>query len=194
MKKLFLCATLLAVCAISQGQIKYGIKAGANFYKFSGSDAKLGDVSPKFKVGFAGGALVNIPITEMFSLQPEVLYSMEGAKYEANGDKLIYKTDYINIPVLFQYNASGFYGETGPQVGFLASAKATDGSTSTDVKDQLKSINFSWAIGFGYKLQNGFGVGARYNLGLLSVADDSNSKVKLGGFNVGIFYMFGGSK
>jgi hypothetical protein len=195
MKKIVFIAAVLFTAVAAQAQIKFGVKAGANFYKFGGDDAKIGDISPKLKIGLAGGGIVNIPISEMFSVQPEVLYSMEGAKYEEDGEKLTYKTDYINIPVMIQYNnTSGFYAETGPQIGFLASAKGTDGDNTVDLKDQFKGINFSWALGLGYKMSSGFGFGARYNLGLGNILDDEDANIKLGGFNVGVFYMFGGSK
>lgn len=198
MKKLLFIITLLFVGIASQAQIKFGVKAGANFYKFNGDDADFGDassVSPEFKAGFAGGGLINIPINKMFSVQPEVLYSMEGARYEEEGEKVLFKTDYLNVPVLFQYNdASGFYVETGPQVGFLLSAKITDGETTDDVKDAFKEVNFSWAIGLGYKLKNGLGFGARYNLGFANIIDEDDVDIKLGGFHVGIFYLFRGVK
>ena len=109
---------------------------------------------------FNGGALVNIPVSSQFSVQPEVVYSSEGAK--ATGGKI--SLNYVNIPVLFQYNNSGFYGELGPQLGILTSAKAKpDDGDDTDIKDVLKSTNFSLAIGAGYKLTNRLGFGARYN-------------------------------
>lgn len=194
MKKLFFVSLFTVAAVTMNAQVKFGIKAGANFSKFSGSDAKLGDVSPKYKIGFTGGGLVNIPVNETFSVQPEVLYSMEGSKYEEDGDKLVYHTDYINIPVMVQYNASGFYGETGPQVGFLINAKGDNGDVSVDIKDSFKSINFSWGVGLGYKLPNGFGVGARYNIGIANIADDEDTKLKLGGFHLGVSYTFGGGK
>ena len=202
MKKILFVTVFIAVAFFSQAQIKFGIKAGANFTKFSGPDAKFENVSPKFKPGFAGGGLVNIGITEMFSVQAEVLYSMEGSIYKESGQKLIFKTDYINIPVLVQYNNPvGVYAETGPQVGFLMSAKMSDGNNSIDAKDSFKKINFSWCFGAGYKLSNGLGIGARYNLGLANIVSNDDDgepgesgNVKLGGFHVGLFYTFGSSK
>lgn len=197
MKKLLVFAVAVLLVSAIQAQkesIKFGVKAGANFYKFSGKDANFGSVSPKFQVGIAGGGLVNIPVSSMFSVQPEVLFSMEGSKYEESGSKLMYKTNYINIPVLLQYNnPSGFYAETGPQLGLLMSAKGDDGSSTQDIKDNLNSTNFSWAFGLGYKMQSGFGFGARYNLGLGNIAKESGTDIKLGGFHVGVFYLFGGN-
>lgn len=198
MKKLIVLSVVTLTVFTLQAQIKVGVKAGANFTTFSGSDAKLGDVSPKYKVGFAGGGLVNLQLSEMFSLQPEVLYSMEGARYAEDGERMNYNINYINIPVLAQYHhASGFYAETGPQLGLLASAKMAYEGNSVSVKDSFKKINFSWGFGAGYQLSNGLGIGARYNLGLTSIVDaeqgegDDKPNVKTGGFHLGLFYTLG---
>lgn len=196
MKRIFVLSVFTLIGFTIQAQIKFGIKAGANFTSFSGSDAKLEGMSPKYKVGFAGGGLVNIQLSEMFSLQPELLYSMEGATYKYEGESAHLKTDYINIPVLAQYNnASGFYAETGPQVGFLTSAKVSSDGNSVDMKEYFKKLNFAWGFGVGYKLSNGLGIGARYNLGLMSIADtqgEESANFKTGGFHVGLSYTFGG--
>jgi opacity protein-like surface antigen len=72
------------------------------------------------------------------------------------------------------------------------SAKA-DGE---DVKEDLETMNFSWAIGAGYKLSNGLGFGARYNLGLSNIAktdDSGEGKVKSNVIQIGLTYTFGGS-
>ena len=183
--------------------ISFGIKAGANFYQIGGSDADDEglDESRKMKVGIAGGVLVNIPFSDMFSFQPELLYSTEGNLQKEGDMKATIALSYLNIPLMLQLNtASGFYAETGPQIGFLMSAKTKiddgSGEIEDDVKDELKSIGFSWGLGLGYKLQSGFGFGARYNLGLstLDDADTDPSKLTSNGFHVGVFYMFGGKK
>ncbi len=192
MKKILLVVLIAATAFSSQAQVKFGVKAGANFYKFTGDDADLGTVSPDFRVGLAAGGYATIPISEMFSFQPELLYSMEGSKYEEAGDELIYKIDYINIPALFQFNSSGFYAETGPQIGFRMNAEGEYNGTSTDLDDEIKSTNFSWVLGAGYRLPNGLGFGARYNLGLSSIAEDSDTDLKTSGFHIGVSFSFGG--
>jgi hypothetical protein len=176
-------------------EIRYGVKAGANFYMIGGSDAEnegLKD-SRKTKVGFAGGFLVNIPFADMFSFQPELLYSTEGNLQKDGSDKAVIALSYINIPLMLQVNTnSGFYGETGPQVGFLMSSKAkVSGYPDEDIKDQTKSVGFSWGVGIGYKAPCAFGISARYNFGL-STIDDSNDNAKImsNGFFLGIFYLF----
>src|SRR6218665_679812 len=197
MKKVLLMAVLLSGGIYSQAQIKYGVKAGANFYKVTGDGAEDLEQSRKIKLGLSGGGFVNIGLSESFSVQPELLYSQEGNKQKEGDGSLNLKLNYINIPVMFQYNASGFYGETGPQLGLLTSAKIKtkfDGeSESQDVKDSFKSINFSWAVELGYKLSNGLGIGARYNIGLSNIADaeGSDASIKSSGFHIGLSYTFG---
>ncbi len=128
----------------------------------------------------------------MFSLQGEVLYSLEGTSYKFDGEKVNYNLNYVNIPILAQYNHSaGFYAETGPQFGILTTAKISYDGDSQDVKEGHKTLNFGWGLGAGYKLSNGLGVGARYNLGLSSLDEDGNAKIKTGGFHLGISYTFG---
>jgi hypothetical protein len=183
MKKCLLATFFLAAGFISQAQIKFGAKAGANFANVSGSDAE----GNKMKVDFNAGGLVNISLGKSFGLQPEVVYSGQG--YKADGGD--FNTSYINVPLLAQYHHAGFYGETGPQIGFLMSAKVKSNGISVDVKDQLKSTDFSWAFGVGYRHESGLGFGARYNLGLTDLADHSNVKNSV--IQVGLSYIVGGN-
>ncbi len=198
MKKIILALVVLTTTVFaSQAQIRFGLKAGLNIYNFSGDDADGEDF--KSKIGFNAGGLVNIPISDNFSVQPELLYSVEGAKQEDGDDRANYNLNYVNIPVMLQFNStSGFYAEAGPQIGFLTSAKldykigGIEGDE--DIKESFKSTNFSLGIGAGYKMSSGFGVGARYNLGLGNILDATDADLKVGGFNICLIYQFGGSK
>ncbi len=191
MKKVF----LFMVCAASLGtasaqNLKYGIKAGANFANITG------DVQgAKTKVDFNAGAFVKFHLTEAISLQPELYYSGQGAKSDNPGEKGKINLGYLNLPVLFQYNVKGgFFAETGPQIGFLLSAKAKpDGGGSVDIKDAFKKTDFDWAFGVGYLTPMNLGINARYNLGLGNIVDGSgDGKAHNSVIQVGVFYAFGG--
>jgi hypothetical protein len=55
------------------------------------------------------------------ALQPEAVYSSQGAKYTVNGAEHTLSLNYINIPLQIQYMFdNGFRLQTGPQAGFLA--------------------------------------------------------------------------
>ena len=187
MKKVFLLIVAVASFATIQAQTKFGIKAGANLANFSG------DVDGnKMKIGFNAGGFAKIGLTESLSLQPELVFSAQGAKFEDEGEEAKYKLNYLNVPILVQYNfKGGFYAETGPQIGFLMSAKAED----VDVKDAFKSTDFAWSIGAGFLTQANFGFNARFNLGLANILEDSDdAKVKNSVIQIGVFYAFGGKK
>ncbi|MEO6405038.1 MAG: porin family protein [Ferruginibacter sp.] len=187
MKKLILSFAIVAIATLgANAQVKFGIKAGVNISTLRGDDVS----DAKSLIGVYGGGLVNIPISTMFSVQPEVLYSGEGAK--DGSDKLM--LSYVNIPVLLKYsNPSGFFAELGPQIGILISAKAKSGGTSDDIKEFLKSSNFSLAGGLGYNFTPSIGAGIRYTLGLANIGKDSGSDLKTGTISIGLHYMFGGA-
>jgi hypothetical protein len=190
MKKVLLSFVLAASFFGATAQVQFGAKAGANLANVVGDDAE----EAKSKIGFNVGAFVEIPAGEKFSVKPELVYSLQGAKFEETGeDDVKFNLSYINIPVLAKYNiAEGFFAETGPQIGFLVSAKAKQGDADgVDIKDTFKGTDFSWALGLGYELPEGFGFNARYNLGLSKLPEDGDGKVKNGVFQVGVFYKFG---
>ena len=191
MKKVLLSLVVIATTVFaSQAQVSYGAKAGANLYNFSGDDADGFDS----KIGFNVGGFVNIPVSETFSVQPELIFSGEGAKVSEDDVTVNFNMNYLNIPIMLQYNnPSGFYAEAGPQIGLLMSAKMKAEGESEDIKDSFKGTNISIGVGLGYRLPNGLGFGSRYNLGLGNIVDSEGGDLKLGGFQLGVSFKFGGS-
>jgi len=185
MKKLFcsVSAIVLFVSIVSAQQTHFGLKAGVNVASAS--------VSPgndyNSKAGLHVGGLAHIHLNKNFALQPEVVYSMQGGKVDDTKLKL----NYINIPLLVQYMTdNGFRLQTGPQLGLLVSAKTEVGDVERDIKDNFTSTDFSWAFGAGFLFPEGFGLDARYNLGISDVWDASSTKIKNSVFQFGVFYQF----
>lgn len=192
MKKVFLVFLCAAAIGTAKAQVQFGIKAGANISTIAGEDAD----EAKMKIGVNAGAFARLSIAESFKIQPEIVYSTQGTQFKETfeGEKFETKLNfsYINVPVMFQYHtASGFYAETGPQLGILASAKVKEDGESEDIKDELKSIDFAWGLGVGYQFAQGFGVNGRYNFGLSNLPEE-DGKFRNGVFQVGVFYVFGG--
>lgn len=189
-KTLILAASLFLIIGATKAQhsgVHFGLKAGMNASTLTNSNADS-------KIGFNAGALAHIHTSsKSWAIQPELVYSLEGAKSKANSD---IKSDlsYLNVPVLVQYLFSnGFRIEAGPQIGFLMSAKAKNGSASTDIKDRLNTTNFSIPVGLGYLTSYGLGFDARYNFGISDVTKDA-TKVHANTFQFGLFYQFSDSK
>ena len=189
MKKIFLIIVCASTFVVTKAQVSYGVKGGLNISNVIGEDAD----GAKSKVGFHAGVFAGFPVADKLSIQPELVYSAQGSKFEVSGeDDVIQNAGYLNIPVLAKYNiASGFYGATGPQLGFLLSAKAKMGDIETDIKDLYKKTDFSWAFGIGYQTTSNIGIDLRYNLGISRLDDEGDSKVKNGVFQLGLFYVIG---
>ena len=175
-------ATLLFSIAFAQ-QTHFGVKAGVNIASVAidGGDDYSG------KAGLHVGGLAHIHISRQFALQPELIFSMQGGK----DDDLKLKLNYLNVPLMAQYMTNdGFRLQTGPQLGFLLAAERKVGDVEVDVDDDLSSIDFSWAFGAGYLFPSGFGIDARYNLGISNISDDDSFEAKNRVFQFGVFYQF----
>jgi len=170
-----------------------GIKVGLNMANVTGDDADIAGMDKKSLLGFAVGGFLTYNLMEIVAIQPEVLYTMKGAKYEDAGGTENFKLAYIEIPVLAKLMLAtqsnikpNFFA--GPALGILLSAKAGD----TDVKDQTKSTDFGFILGAGLNFNMASGgaitLDARYNMGLTNIndsSDDAKSKNSVLSFLVG---------
>ena len=212
MKNILLIAaiTISSLATAQMENITFGAKAGLNIASVTGD---IGENSDS-RISFHLGAVARYDIDDKLSIQPELLYSSQGAKNEDSYEDLgtsittntTWKVDYILLPVMAKFYVSeGLSLEAGPQIGFLASANAdTDvtvrdnaaevsvsNSSSTDVKDELKSIDFAFNLGLGYKLDNGLNFAARYNIGLSDINDsESDAKFKSRVFQLSVGFNF----
>ena len=184
MKRIIISAVMLLLIKGAFAQhVQFGIKGGVNFANIA-NDAADNDADTK--TGFHLGGLAHIHLTRSFAIQPELVYSTQGAEY--NNGKL--KLNYINIPVLGQYMfGNGFRLQTGPQLGVLTTSEWKSGNTETDV-DDFSNVDFSWSFGAGYVGKNGLGIDARYNLGLTDVTKDRNNDFQNRVWQLGLFYQF----
>jgi opacity protein-like surface antigen len=216
MKKLLIVTVLVLAFAFTTSAQDaaapmFGVKAGLNLANHygSGTDADSEFGEHKFKAGVVGGVFMSYALSPQFSVQPEILYSMKGYKWEGTGGEAGYtekgKFNYLEVPVLFKYNVPT-EGTTspnlfvGPAVAFLMSAKIdwdydTESGT-VDWKDSTKSVDFGVAFGGGVDFAMGEGTvtfDVRYTLGLSKLPDlaepdpDFDDKIK----NKAWSFMFG---
>lgn len=183
-------AALLFAGDVNAQHANFGIKGGFNMYTFNdGNKTNYGG-----RAGFHVGALAHFHLADEFGLQPEVVFSTQGASYSGTSSSTYFSLNYINVPVLFQYMFNmGFRIEAGPQLGILLSAKSETGGVKSDVKNNFKPIDFGVAIGASYvHVPTGFGVDARLNLGVTQISAISSSPNTWNqGLQLGVFYLFG---
>jgi hypothetical protein len=169
MKKTALVLLAGIMVTTANAQVQFGVKAGGNFAVQTGSDAN----DSKTLFNFNAGAFLKLPVQRGVSVQPELVYSGQGTRYDVGGVTTSYHANYLNIPILLKFShRSGPYFETGPQFGFLMNASVKEGGNSTDDKSSYHSSDFSWVIGVGYKIPaSPLGIDLRYNIGLANVED-----------------------
>lgn len=182
-------ATILMTGSTFAQHANIGFKVGLNSYNINRNSGSSYDSKLGLNIGMFG----HIHLDKQLAFQPEIVYSSQGAKYTFLGTETTINLDYINVPLLFQYMFdNGFRLEVGPQIGFLASAKSKTNNSTTDIKSDIKAIDFSLGLGVGYvDTKSGFGVDARYNLGLSNINENSSTKATNAGFQFGIFYLLG---
>lgn len=184
MKKITLTIILLTTGLIQQSafaqDMKTGFKLGLNV-----ANLKEDGVNTKSKVGFHGGLFIEALLNDKFSIQPELLYSSQGAKekvpqnmgYNFSGEAKL-KLDYINIPIMLKYYIIDNLSITaGPQIGFLVKSEFKIDSPryqqqviidNSKVNDLFNKLDYG--VNFGLELNtSGFFFGARYNLGLANI-------------------------
>jgi hypothetical protein len=150
-------ALFLQAQPVSAGSgFHYGAKAGLNgaWITASGSD-------PRFD--FVGGVFATIPLSDRFSIQPEVLYTRKGGKdsqlipYIELNLTADFRFEYIEVPLLLRYSFGtdaqlSPYLYAGPSIGLNLSSNVrleTElGQAQIDIVN-MKSTDVGLAVGGG---------------------------------------------
>lgn len=151
---------------------RFGVKGGLNVSSYTGGNY----YDAKSLIGFHVGGFAEIKVIERLAIQPELLFSTQGASMEYPGESdYDSKLNYLNVPVLAKFFITKeFTVEAGPQIGFLLSAK-DDGE---DAKDFYKSTDFGFNFGAGYGFTDNLSVNLRYTVGLSNIADYETDNVE----------------
>ena len=173
-----------------------GIKLGLNYTNATGADVK----DAKAVLGLAAGGFMTYSFTDMWAVQPEILYSQKGYKYEASIFGITVAssvaTTYLDIPILARLNipTEGTvkpFIVLGPSIGILLSAKAKAsiaGITvgTADIKADSASTDMGLVVGAG--VQSGtMTYDLRYQMGLSALDKDGKAKA----YNSVISILFG---
>lgn len=203
MNKRNLVIIVLALFAITnlQAQVTFkpGLRAGASFSTFSNTRSD-------YRTDFYVGGFGEIRLTKVYTLQPEITYSQQGANnvktfisYNSGADVVKYQDleiNYLSVAAINKFNFKhGFQLQVGPTLDFR-------------VKDNLAyektDFDLAFILGIGYRLPSGLTFEARVKKGIVDVLDsdyygtngnnndywfsDYNTNVS---FQLGISYPFG---
>lgn len=189
--KTIICAIVGLVCLAGSTKAQhatFGIKGGLNINNIHHSTGTYYNPA----VGVHAGVLSHIHINKHWAVQPEVVFSTQGAQYRNAGNEINYNLGYINVPVLAQYMfANGIRVQAGPQVGFLVTAVSKSNTIKQQIRDDYNKVDFSMVAGASYLIPNtGFGFDARFNVGLSDISKNSPVNSTNRGIQAGVFYLF----
>jgi hypothetical protein len=169
----------------------FGVKGGVNFANVTGNDFESPDSRTSFHVGVVG----ELPISEMFSLQAEAMYSGQGFETNIPGEddqNIEYQLDYINVPVLAKiYLTDGLSIEAGPQFGFKVNEEIDSDPNNNpgDIEvDEAESFDFGLAGGLTFQTQMGLFASGRYTYGVSEIISDADVHNSV--FQISLGYKF----
>ena len=179
------------------------IGASASKPRLGGADSS--NVIAGGSPGLIAGVNVSLPVSDRFSIQPEVFYTQKSFSFatpvgQANTFSASERWDFVEVSILgtigIQPAATpSFYVVFGPGFSFVRRAKETHRAGTVtgvvfslpdiDVKDQIRP-DVSVIGGVGITVRH-FSLEGRYDAGLRNInngLDIGNFKVKTGAFSV----------
>ena len=222
MKAKFLPAVLLiSIISISAtAQIKPVLKAGIINATWKGEaketftsviDQTNGIIEPRKRTGFYIGAGADIPLGEIVSIEPGLVYTQRGyglkgnltinkLKIEALNARATSQMHYIDLPVLIKVKpAGGLTIFAGPQISYLVKNNLQADvallgfsliNTDLDITNQFNKFDVGITGGIGYEFEGGFGIAASYEKGFNRLDKNQNFKVFNEGIKAGFTYKF----
>jgi len=173
---------LLTTVAFAQ----FGLKAGVNASRISTDDEDIENL--KGKAGFQAGLVGKINLTEYIAIQPEVLYTRKGARYDYFQSEVTSKMDYLDVPLVLIYNPLNLpiSFHIGPQFSYLIDTEViyenillSTGESVEVNKDRFEDYDFGFVAGAAITLQKAF-LEFRFTRGLKKYEKDSS----IGNFDI----------
>lgn len=193
---------------VTADKTTFGIRAGVNFQNINGKDANDDDLENDLMTGFHAGVNAEIPVGTGTYIQPGVLYTLKGAKFNNSDNKI--KLSYIDIPVNFLYKPVLGTGNMllgfGPYVGFGIGGKVDVGNAEVDVEfgnsrsalefNKFKRVDAGANFLAGYEFANRLSFQLNAQLGLIDInpeisglsGDDTNWRNT--GWGISLGYRF----
>lgn len=174
---LFLLIFCLSATSHAQ-ELNFGIKAGANFSNYTGNVQQF---TAENITNFHAGAHAEFRFSKI-SLQPELMYSTQGARLFDDVQQFENRLGYLAIPVMVRiYLIPNFLSlDVGPQASFLLNE-----AQNINIED---SNTFDFAVSGGatvHFLGSLFFQG-RYNLGLTDVKPNAQVQNTVLQFSAGL--------
>jgi len=185
-----------------QAQVKFGPTAGVNLSTMTIKALGI-NFDSEIIVGFNAGVVSEIPLFNNFALQPAVLYSTKGAKYDILGEEAEIRPGFIEVPVnmLYKYDFGPvqLLLKAGPYFAYGVGGQVESNGIEADISygsgtNDMKPFDFGLNFGAGVDISN-FQIAAHYGVGLanLTPIETANAEMKINVIGVSVAYLFGGN-
>jgi hypothetical protein len=191
--KMLMSAAIVSITCIAMAQsddndnrdkFQFGLKAGMNYSNVY--NTKTEEFTANGKLGFAGGAVVHIPLGKIIGIQPELLISQKGFKGSGtllgNDYSFTRTSTFLDIPIQLAIKPAKFLTiVAGPQYSFLLRQKDSFKSTlySNDQEQVFRNDNIrrnilGFVAGFDVHIKH-IVVGGRAGLDFIKNNGDGSS-------------------
>jgi len=204
----------------STAQVHYSIRAGVSFPNMKFSDnSEEGFDDFKILTGFHIGAIVDIPLSKLLSIETGLLFSKKGSQFEQTDSfsgqtftvKAEINTSYIDLPISLRVNIPVgtpiIFISFGPYIGYGLSGKMKtelyfNGQTEKNEEkidwgsnpddDFLKRFDFGIVPAAGIEFKS-FSLSFSYWLGLVNISSftDDGASIKNQNMEISVAYIFG---
>jgi len=180
---------------------QWGVKGGLNgangIINNEGTNSSIDG-----RTGLHVGALVEIPVSSKVGFQSELVYSMQGDGLKIDGETMMFKLDYINLPLMFKFyvgQQQRLSIDVGLQFGYMINGKVSALGVDVDFEDffnflgcEVNKFDVSLGLGMSYKLNNSFDLAWRANLGMTNVVETKGAEgeARNAVFQLGVAYRF----
>jgi len=173
---LLITTIICSVFSFSQAQsnLGFGLKGGINIANQSSPEEAL-NVNVKNLMRFHGGVYFNYFFLNNIAIQPELLVSGKGSKWDDPYTDTRDLLTYIDMPLLIRYQPVEILNiHAGPQFGYMISALQDPMSDDEkfDIKDWYNDLDIGLLVGAEANLPFRINVTVRYILGLSEVTND----------------------
>ena len=186
MKKGLIFVLFALVSIVSYSQISWNAKVGMNMSNFTG------DMDTDMRIGFNVGVGMEYQFSDMWSIQPSLMFTQKGAKQ----DEVKMNPMYLEIPVLAAARFAVVDGQNvvvkaGPYLACGIAGKYKIAGVKEDFFGDNgggKRFDFGLGVGVAYEI-NRFFVDLTGEFGLTKVYDASGSPKNIN-FSIGVGYKF----
>ena len=175
-----------------------GLLGGGNYSRFKITDRGSVNIESDWKWGYVGGVFLNFPLSNGFSIEPQVLYSSVGSKVSLNNTEILdQQLNYLSVPVLFKFHLGDAIAlMVGPQFDFRTGAKERITDENNKGAFDVNSISGTGGIEFFPRAR--VTLYGRYSHGLTKMLnDDANENPPYyynQGFQAGLKFKLFGNK